>query len=159
MLGAAEAADPPPHSALLESSRRFAASWRAFRGLAKLMTWGADPAADDFLVSTRACFPTEERLLYRLVALHAAGRLAEADALDASLRQRDPEHLAQPPRALGLSCHAGRDHLGLRPNKPSRRFWPSCRKTALDLPQTSLRSRPRPTVIIGRDARRAMHPA
>lgn len=107
MLGAAEAAQPPLRAALLERPRhQFAASWQVFLGLAKLMTGQPDQAADDFLVSSGVYFPTEERLLYRLVALHAAGRLAEAEALDANLRQRDPALLARPLRALGMSDEA-----------------------------------------------------
>jgi DNA-binding winged helix-turn-helix (wHTH) protein/tetratricopeptide (TPR) repeat protein len=107
MLGAAEAAQPPLRGALLESPQhQFSASWRVFLGLAKLMAGRPDQAADDFLTTTDTYFPIEERLLYRLVALHAAGRLTEAEALDADLRQRDPALLARPLLALGLSDEA-----------------------------------------------------
>lgn len=107
MLGDAESAQPPLRAALLESPvHQFSASWRVFLGLAKLMTGQPDQAADDFLTSTALNFPTEERLFYRLVALHAAGRLAEAQALDTNLRQRDPALLARPLRALGMSDEA-----------------------------------------------------
>ncbi|RXT55814.1 hypothetical protein B6S44_06880 [Bosea sp. Tri-44] len=107
MLGNAESAQPPLRAALLESPlHQFSESWRGFLGLAKLMTGQPDQAADDFLTSTALNFPTEERLFYRLVALHAAGRLAEAQALDTNLRQRDPALLARPLRALGMSDEA-----------------------------------------------------
>ncbi len=107
MLGDAEAAQPPLRAALLESPlHQFSASWRVFLGLAKLMTGQPDQAADDFLTSAGLYFPTEERLFYRLVALQGAGRLAEAQALDINLRQRDLALLARPLRALGMSDEA-----------------------------------------------------
>ncbi|SFJ76561.1 Transcriptional regulatory protein, C terminal [Bosea sp. OK403] len=107
MLGDAESAQPPLRAALLESPlHRFAATWRVYLGLAKLMTGHPDEAADDFLTSTGLNLPTEERLFYRLVALHGAGRLAEAQALDTNLRQRDLALLARPLRALGMSDEA-----------------------------------------------------
>ncbi|AOO81457.1 winged helix-turn-helix domain-containing protein [Bosea vaviloviae] len=104
MLGDAEAALPPLRAALQESPlHQFSAGWRVLLGLAKLMTGQPSEAADDFLTSTALSFPTEERLFYRLVALNAAGRLAEAQALDANLRQRDLALLVRPLRALGMS--------------------------------------------------------
>lgn len=107
MLGDAESAQPPLRAALQESPlHQFSAGWRVYLGLAKLMTGQPDQAADDFLTSTALSFPTEERLFYRLVALHGAGRLAEAQALDTNLRQRDLALLARPLRALGMSDEA-----------------------------------------------------
>ncbi|WNJ93982.1 winged helix-turn-helix domain-containing protein [Bosea sp. 685] len=107
MLGDAEAAQPPLRAALQESPlHQFSAGWRVYLGLAKLMTGQPDQAADDFLTSTALSFPTEERLFYRLVALQGAGRLAEAQALDTNLRQRDLALLARPLRAFGMSDEA-----------------------------------------------------
>jgi DNA-binding winged helix-turn-helix (wHTH) protein len=107
MLGDAEAALPLLRAALQESPlHQFSAGWRVLLGLAKLMTGQPDQAADDFLTSTALSFSTEERLFYRLVALQGAGRLAEAQALDTNLRQRDLALLARPLRALGMSDEA-----------------------------------------------------
>lgn len=107
MLGDAEAALPLLRAALLEKPiHQFAAGWRVYLGLAKLMTGQPGEAADDFLTSTGLNFPVEERLFYRLVALQGAGRLAEAQTLDTNLRQRDPALLARPLRALGMSDEA-----------------------------------------------------
>jgi tetratricopeptide (TPR) repeat protein len=107
MLGDAESAQPPLRAALQESPlHQFSAGWRVYLGLAKLMTGRPDEAADDFLTSTALSFPTEERLFYRLVALQGAGRLAEAQALETNLRQRDLALLARPLRALGMSDEA-----------------------------------------------------
>ncbi|CAN7340315.1 winged helix-turn-helix domain-containing protein [Bosea sp. LjRoot90] len=107
MLGDAESALLPLRAALLEKPvHQFAATWRVYLGLAKLMTGQPDEAADDFLTSTGLNFPVEERLFYRLVALQGAGRLAEAQALDTNLRQRDLALLARPLRALGMSDEA-----------------------------------------------------
>ena len=107
MLGDPEAAQPPLRGVLLEGPRHeHSGSWRGYLGLAKLQAGQPVEAAGDFLTSSGANFPVEERLLYRLVALHAAGRLAEAQTLDADLRQRHPPPLLRPLRAFGLSDDA-----------------------------------------------------
>jgi DNA-binding winged helix-turn-helix (wHTH) protein/tetratricopeptide (TPR) repeat protein len=106
MLGDAEAALPRIRAAVLEApDHRFAGGWRFFLGLARLMAGQPSQAADDFL-ARGTIVPVEERLLYRLVALRAAGRVAEAEVLDADLRQRDPALLARPLYALSQSDEA-----------------------------------------------------
>ena len=107
MLGDPETAQQSLRGALLESPQHeYSGRWRGYLGLAKLLAGQPAEAAGDFLTSSGANFPPEERLLYRLVALHAAGRSAEAQTLDADLRQRHPPPLVRPLRALGLSDDA-----------------------------------------------------
>ena len=107
MLGNLEAAQSALRAALLENPRHeYSGRWRGFLGLAKLLAGQPAEAAGDFLTSSGPNFPPEERLLYRLVALHGAGRFAEAQTLDADLRQRHPPPLLRPLRALGLSNDA-----------------------------------------------------
>ncbi len=107
MLGAFEDAQPPLRAVLLENPRHeYSGRWRGYLGLAKLLAGKPAEAAGDFLTSSGPNFPAEERLLYRLVALHAAGRFAEAQTLDADLRQRHPPPVLRPLRALGLSDDA-----------------------------------------------------
>ncbi|MEO3473687.1 winged helix-turn-helix domain-containing protein [Roseomonas sp. CAU 1739] len=108
LLGDAEAALPWLRAALQERPlHEFAGNWQVYLGLAKLMTGQPDQAAYDFLAPNGdSRFPLEERLLYRLVALHSAGRFAEAEALNADLRQRDRALLARPLRALSVSDEA-----------------------------------------------------
>lgn len=97
LLGDPDAAQPPLRAALLEGPlHQFAGNWRVFLGLARLLAGQPDQAAGDFLASSATGFPTEDRMLYRLVALHAAGRQSEAAALDADLRQQFAAPLARP---------------------------------------------------------------
>jgi DNA-binding winged helix-turn-helix (wHTH) protein/tetratricopeptide (TPR) repeat protein len=104
LLGAPEAAQLALRAALRESPRReYSGTWRGYLGLAKLLAGYPAEAAGDFPMSNGGFFPADERLLYRLVALRAAGRMADADALDADLRQRYPAPLVRPLRAIGLS--------------------------------------------------------
>lgn len=104
MLGAPEAALPPLRAALREAPRHiFAGSWRSYLALAQLLADEPDEAADGFLTSAGRFFPVEDRLLYRLAALLGSGRLAEAEALQAEIRQRNPSPRTDPLAALGLS--------------------------------------------------------
>jgi tetratricopeptide (TPR) repeat protein len=104
MLGTPEAALRPLRAALLEAPRHsFAGSWRSYLALAQLLAGEPDQAAEIFPTSGGRFFPPEDRLLYRLAALLGAGRLAEAEALQAEIRERNPVPRTAPLTALGLS--------------------------------------------------------
>jgi DNA-binding winged helix-turn-helix (wHTH) protein/tetratricopeptide (TPR) repeat protein len=104
LLGAPDAALPPLRAALLEVPQsRFAGSWRSYLALAQLLAGEPDQAADGFLTSAGRFFPPEDRLLYRLAALLGAGRLAEAEAVQTEIRQRNPAPRTAPLAALELS--------------------------------------------------------
>lgn len=104
LLGAPALGLAPLRAALLEEPRHeFSGSWWGYLGLAKLLAGQPAEAAGDFAMSNGSNFPANERLLYRLVALRSTGRLADADALDADLRQRYPAPLTRPLRTIGLS--------------------------------------------------------
>ena len=91
LLGDPEAAQPPLRAALERAPRHiFSPNWRGHLALALLLAGEADQAADDFLTAGRLYYVAEDRPLFRLAALQGAGRLAEAEALNAELRQQYP---------------------------------------------------------------------
>jgi tetratricopeptide (TPR) repeat protein len=91
LLGDTEAAQPPPRAALERAPRHtFSPNWRGHLALALLLAGEADQAAEAFLTADRLYYVTEDRPFLRLAALLGAGRLAEAEALNAELRQQFP---------------------------------------------------------------------
>lgn len=103
LMGDAEQARPPLVAALLEEpNHQFAGNWQGYLGLARLMAGQPGEAAENFRDARGSVFTADERMLYRLVALHAAGQLAEAEALNAELR-RNNRGISTRLRALTLS--------------------------------------------------------
>jgi transcriptional regulator HilA, main transcriptional regulator of SPI1 len=84
-------AKPPLRAALERAPRHtFSPNLRGNLALALLLAGEADQAAEAFLTVGRLYCVAEDRPFFRLGALLGAGRLAEAEALNAELRQQFP---------------------------------------------------------------------